>query len=299
MEIMRRIGLLGMPRIANYSNLKKMCFIVGTGRCGTTILAQLLNSHSKIVVPPELQILDKITDKNIKKCTPDVIVKLVDEYCPYRLQEYVDYKRYLMELRWPLSSPTDFWGGLFDYICREFGKEIFIEQTPWHGLMLPMLKKMFPQMLVIHIIRDPRDVAISFIKSRWWGDISLDDAVYKWANIVSQISNFGKNIKNQYIELKYEDLVANASCELNKITNFIGVEYENAMLNLDNMINYRKYQVMNALPLQSVEYQKWYSSNSSTLFSDNVYGWKRKDEYNFDKCIPRVAKVVRRFGYEL
>ena len=34
-----------------------MNFIIGTGRCGTTMLAKILNAHSRICVPHELQLI--------------------------------------------------------------------------------------------------------------------------------------------------------------------------------------------------------------------------------------------------
>ena len=39
------------------SEVLNVAFIIGTGRCGTSMLGQMLNAHSEICVPPELQLI--------------------------------------------------------------------------------------------------------------------------------------------------------------------------------------------------------------------------------------------------
>lgn len=82
---------------------KQVAFIVGTGRCGTTILAQVLNAHSQICVPPELQFifqygpgerLEKFIANELQNRAKDFI-KLVRDFCPYQLEKYFNYKNTL------------------------------------------------------------------------------------------------------------------------------------------------------------------------------------------------------------
>jgi hypothetical protein len=76
----------------------------------------------------------------------------------------------------------------------------------------------------IHIIRDPRDIAISSIKLGWSGSYYYApdmwiDAERKWEEMQSTLSG------DAWIDLRYEDFVTNPKCELAKICEFLQVEY--------------------------------------------------------------------------
>ena len=73
-----------------------MFFIFGMPRSGTTLLAQCLNAHSKIVVPHETDfiipmafIFDRIRDEQVGR---NLIYELIvnSTYFPNSLEEYVD-----------------------------------------------------------------------------------------------------------------------------------------------------------------------------------------------------------------
>jgi len=281
------------------SFLKQICFIVGTGRCGSTILSRVLNSHSKIVVPPELQFIDKLSQYDISQIGPRDIVNIIEQYCPYRLDEFCNYKDYIFSLKYPQESLGELLKGLFNSICRLYNKETFIEQTPWHSMHLEMLVNLFPDMKIIHLVRDPRDVVISFMKSKWWGEISPKEGLNKWAEIVNAVNVFSEKKGMDILEIRYEDLVVNPEYELSRLLLALGLKFEKNIMNPSMLVDYRKYQKTNTLSLQSNEYLEWRSDNQRNLFFDaNVYGWKNKAEYDFGKYICNIKSIMERYGYD-
>ena len=52
-------------------------------------------------------------------------------------------------------------------MARQQGVERWADCTPDHLLYLAEIKKAIPEALVIHILRDGRDVALSLDKQRW------------------------------------------------------------------------------------------------------------------------------------
>ena len=54
-------------------------------------------------------------------------------------------------------------------IARNQGVERRAEKTPRHLLYIPQIKETIPDALIIHIIRDGRDVAASMSRMRWGG----------------------------------------------------------------------------------------------------------------------------------
>jgi hypothetical protein len=119
-------------------------FIIGTGRCGTTLLAKMLNAHSEICVPHELQILfeeggngkrlrEVFESGDHARYEAEDYIKLIQERCPYRFQEYFDYGGFFRKRVYPESSFDKLATDLFTEVAQSRGKSYFIEQTPWYG----------------------------------------------------------------------------------------------------------------------------------------------------------------------
>jgi Sulfotransferase family len=68
----------------------------------------------------------------------------------------------------------------YSEIATAKGKRVCIEQTPWYGLGIDILDQLYPDARYIHMVRDGRDVAISFARTPWWTkDIGANLA--RWA----------------------------------------------------------------------------------------------------------------------
>lgn len=278
---------------------KRLGFIVGSGRCGTTILSSLLNSHSKIVVPPELQFIDKLYNQQISQLNCEGFISIIRQFCPYNLEQFYNYRDYFNQLQYPQTNLSQVLYGLFYEISKKYNKEIFIEQTPWHGQHLPMLDELFPDCKVVHLVRDPRDVVISFIRSKWWGDITIKDGLSRWANIVNFIHDYGLKHPEKFIEIRYEDLVQQSKTELLKIMDLLQINFEEEMLDPGNLIDYRQFQKLNTLKLQSKEYVNWHSEDKKEVFfKDNVYGWQKNTEYTFDGLLDEIMPTMELFNYK-
>lgn len=288
--------------------MKQIGFIVGTGRCGTTILAQVLNSHSRICVPHELQIVlsigngDRLYEKYIngelKGYRADDFIRLIEKCCPYYFERYFDYISHFRNLSYPQSDIRKILTGLFDHICFDNKKEVFMEQTPWYGQRLDTLHELFPRMKVVHLIRDGRDVALSFMRTPWWPNDILQN-LYRWNEEVNNICAFGLSHPEDYIELRYEDLVESPEKNLRAALKLINLEFEPGMLMSRNLIEYRAYLREDSLPYQSAEYIAWHKAKEkSVFFPGSKYSWKSYKDYDFVSIPDTIKETLVRFGYE-
>ena len=72
---------------------------------------------------------------------------------------------------------------------------------------LETILELFPDTRFVHIIRDGRDVAASAMRKSW---LSFEAGLQQWRRSVDRGSSFGRRLPpGQYLELRYEDLVAN------------------------------------------------------------------------------------------
>ena len=126
----------------------------------------------------------------------------------------------------------DFLRIVMEGIARAQGMQRWAENTPEGILHLPLIKRLIPEALVIHIIRDGRDVAMSLSNVRYlrpfpWQDrIGLPGAGIYWEWIVQQGRGYGRHLGSGYMEVHFEDLVTAPRETLKTIGSFIDQELD-------------------------------------------------------------------------
>jgi len=122
---------------------------------------------------------------------------------------------------------ADFLRILMETIARKQGVERWAESTPLHLLYLPQIKRLFPNALVIHIIRDGRDVTVSLNKINWIKPLPWDKkrkllapALF-WRWITGKGRKYGRRLGGDYMEVHFEDVVQKPQETLARIAAFI------------------------------------------------------------------------------
>jgi hypothetical protein len=124
----------------------------------------------------------------------------------------------------------DFLRIFMDEIARVQGMQRWAENTPEGIFHLPLIKRLIPDALVVHIIRDGRDVAMSLSNVRYvrplpWQDrMSLTGAGIYWEWIVEHGRRYGRQLGPDYMEVHFEDLIAAPQETLRTIGGFIAHE---------------------------------------------------------------------------
>lgn len=93
-----------------------------------------------------------------------------------------------------------------------------------------------PTVSVVHLLRDPRDVARSYVGMGWHGNPYC--AVENWIETEEQWSSVSGKLVTEAIELRYEELVADPKGQLDRICASIGVAYEPTMLSYPERSTY-------------------------------------------------------------
>ncbi len=298
----------------NVSNtyVRRKCdffFIIGTGRSGTTLMAQVMNAHSQICVPAELQIAFEVsnngarlaeifeTKKNLRFQAADYI-KLIQDRCPHNLSDYYDYHAFFNRLHYPIRSLQWLLTELYTDIAYSQGKSIFAEQTPWYGQNIKLLSQLFPHAKFVHMIRDGRDVAISFTRTPWWHkDVNLN--LERWAREVNKTEEDASLLlKQNMLTIRYEDFVSTPERVIKKVCDFLNLTFEKTMLDLEFHTDYSQLEKHDIDSVSSPVYQEWKKKKKSAFFSESVYGWKTNKDVDFSNISRPVARLLERFGYD-
>jgi Sulfotransferase family len=234
-------------------------FLGGAAKSGTTLLLSLLDGHPKLVVLPEqTHFLDKLPNFSSLKSSAAKARWLVAEsnlrlLGQGRVETHGETK----------ASIRDYTG--FDYsgfvrLADEFANEprlndslIFsevvrayaiakgsdwqncirwVEKTPGNEIRADELFKLYPEARLLQVVRDPRAVFASrktrLIKT-FGHHTKAHRLVREWNESSRQIRKLEKRTDN-YLLVRYEDIVQNTTRTLEKISQFIGIELLPVML---------------------------------------------------------------------
>jgi hypothetical protein len=210
-------------------------FVVGAGRSGTTLLSLMLDTHSRIAIPHESHFFIPYYEKRaafgnlnclegrrvlIKSILGESFIRIWDQQITL---EEIDLDRC-----GSLEGAID---QIYSAYARRFGKDIWGDKTPAYTTEVDALNDMFPTSRFIHIVRDGRDVALSVMRQTW-GSKNFIVAMQYWTQTVTLARKMLRMLpKTRFIELRYEDLIANPERELHTLTDFLGLPYEPDMVN--------------------------------------------------------------------
>jgi hypothetical protein len=121
----------------------------------------------------------------------------------------------------------DFLRIVMNEVARVQGVERWADSTPTNLPHMLRIHADFPGAQFLHIIRDPRDVALSLEKRKWsrplpWDkDKALLAAGLYWKWIVRKGREYGARLSPAYLEVRYESLVQNPREVLGQIGKFL------------------------------------------------------------------------------
>ena len=187
-------------------------FVVGCQRSGTTLVRLLLDSHSRISCGPETRYLEDLQ-------------RVVGPDWP-RLERFG-----LTRQEW-LDRIADFFGGIHAEYARRRGKVRWADKSPRYALVLGFVLEVFPDAQVVHVVRDGRDVCVSHRERfGYWAALR---ATAKWPHYVRTVRAAAAGLPpEQYHEVRYEELVRDQEATVRRLTDFLGEQFEPAMLRID------------------------------------------------------------------
>jgi O-antigen/teichoic acid export membrane protein len=117
--------------------------------------------------------------------------------------------------------------------ANERHARIWGEKTPGHALWLPQIRALFPRARVLFMVRDPRDVLVSY-DDRWNRGRRDTDYLISTAALLKfylvQLLYHPAFPPEQVHWVKYESLTAQPAAELEQICGFLGIDFEPSML---------------------------------------------------------------------
>ncbi|HYV35824.1 MAG TPA: sulfotransferase [Gemmataceae bacterium] len=236
------------------NNSEVPVFVIGMPRSGTTLVGQILSSHSSVLGAGELRDLGLMVSSNARPNEPfgDCVAHLAKESGP-KLREISE--RYLSRL-----SKL---GGSAQRV---------IDKMPDNFLLLGLIARMYPHARIIHCRRDPLDVCLSCYFQNFGGVVyswSLEDLGLYYREYERLMAHWHHVLPLQVYDVRYEDLVARQEQVSRELVAFCGLKWEDRCLEFHK--NPRPVKTASALqvrrPMYTSSLARWkhYSAHLEPL----------------------------------
>lgn len=248
------------------SSSKKLIFVVGFPRSGSTLLERVLDSHSKISGTGEDSIfngmLDEIRNAIIEASmqqSPIVIKNVVDHYA--NKVEHLVMQRWLEIER----------NGKGDKDNEQAEIPVhFVDKMLTNYANIGFIHLLFPRALILHIIREPMDTLFSCYKHEfppgnldYTSDFHSLSHMYK--NYRDIMTHWDAILPGRVIHIKYEDMVDNLRSISEEMMSSTDLEFEDDMLEF-----YNKKQAVNTH--SSIQVRKG-------VYKESINSWKKYEQY--------------------
>ena len=216
-DLIKRLENTKLPLNEASNNDNKMIFIIGLPRSGTSLVEQILASHSKVYGGGELTILELLIKKNLTK---------ENKFEKDKLENINNLKT--------INS-------VFHKHIKRFyneDKSIFTDKTPQNFMWIGIIKSVFPNAKFVHCERNPKDNCFSIYKNLFDGDINwsynTDTIVQYYKHYKKVMSYWIKDYASSIYTVKYENLISNSEAKIRELLNFCDINFEQSCIEFYN-----------------------------------------------------------------
>lgn len=241
-------------------------FVVGFPRSGTTLVEQVLASHSRVHGAGELGLASHLFDSLPRllnqPLSPFACLPLLNASSLHAIaQHYLDRLRQL-----------------------DASAERIIDKLPDHYLDLGWIVLLFPRARIIHCRRDLRDVALScwltdFNQIRWASQV--EHLVARLKDYQRVMAHWRRVLPVPVYEVDYEAMVADLEGTARGLVSFLGLEWEPACLEY-----YRSRRPVTSASLVQVR---------QPIYASSIGRWQRYQPYLAD-LFDRLQDLSRPLG---
>lgn len=207
-------------------------FVLGAPRSGTTLVSSLLHAHPSIAISPETHFLNQTLQDHrwagrAERQSDDSLwhrwtsserfghlgltVEQARAECPADQQ----------------SNPRQVFESTMRAYARQMGKKRWGEKTPMHTEYIDVLQDWFPDARFIFVVRDPRAMVASALKTPWGSKRRIEF----WADYWSRaIASFDRYQNDHTMLVTYEQLVKDTESTLRAICEHLGEPYDHQMI---------------------------------------------------------------------
>jgi hypothetical protein len=174
---------------------------------------------------------------------------------------------------------------------KPVGGRLLIDKNPILTFLIAPFIRIFPETKFLVALRDPRDVVLScFMQSLSLNQsaaafLTLEGAVEDYAALMTMWTTLRPIIKNPWLEVRYEDMVADLESVARRTLDFLGVPWDVRVLGFDEHAR------------QKVVRSPTYADVTQPVYKRAVGRWRNYQKY-LEPHLAKLEPFVKAFGYE-
>ena len=197
------------------SNKKKIIFILGMPRSGTSLVEQIISNHKNVYGGGEIPILGQVFYEKFKNNNQ---LNKNNEISTNYYNELIDIqKKYIEQIS-----------------IIDNSQKVFTDKAPLNFRWIGFILSLFPNSKIIHCKRNKIDNCWSIYKNNFAGSLNfsynLEDLGF-FHNLYEELMSFWNNkFKDKIYNLSYEDLVNNPDAQIKLLIKFCGLDWDPSCL---------------------------------------------------------------------
>jgi len=256
-----------------YCDKKSPVFFVGFPRSGTTLIDQILSTHSDISVIEEKPVLRSIIDSLTKKYKSHPSKKLSsmtkDDKEIYRSKYYE----------------------LLHLYAKGKNTNTIVDKLPLNIVHISLILELFPNAKIIVALRHPIDCSLSCFFQRFRYNesmanfLTMEDATNFYSKIMGHYLKVIDSYEKKIHTVRYEDLVDNLETEARALLEYLEVDWEPSVMSYHEMAS--KRGIINTPS---------YSQVTQPIYTSSTARWKNY-ENEVKEYMPKLQRFIDAFGY--
>ena len=254
----------------------RLALLAGHPRSGTTLLEQVLDTHPDMVSAEETEIFKHDAYIPLMRGQPDdtAMYAALAAATPGTLQ--TARQHYFRSMELSLGQPI--------------AGRLLIDKNPTYTFLIPALARIFPEMKFLIALRDPRDVVLScFMQNLPFNQVgaaclTLTGTTEEYTALMGTWQTIAPRLRNPYLEVRYEDMVADLESVARKTLDFLGVTWDAHVLGFDEHAR------------QKTVRSPTYADVTQPVYKHALGRWRNYQKY-LEPHLEKLEPFIKAFGY--
>jgi tetratricopeptide (TPR) repeat protein len=194
-------------------------FVLGMPRAGSTLVEQILASHSQVEATLELPVLGNI----VRDLSLSRLLVTADAY-PECLNDFTSAKLAALGARY-LDDAAAY---------RKTERPHFVDKRPWNWLDAGLIDMILPHAKIIDIRREPMAACFAMYKQMLANDATFsndfNDLADYYTQYVAMMAHYDRVMPGRVHFLAYERLVEDTEAEIRRLLDYCGLPFEESCL---------------------------------------------------------------------
>lgn len=270
-----RANISLLPQASLRTDVPQPVFIMGFPRSGTTLIEQVLASHSAVRAGGELSFATELRQFSLQQFAGP-------EPFPENLA-----RTWTADNRWAATLFRDYYLARAEqYGLLAPGKRYFTDKMPFNEIWLPLVRMAFPHAKIVRVLRHPLDVCVSMLANNMTHGFNcgyrIEDIVHHLLAVSDLDGHYARELATDELQLQYERFVAEQRDQTARLLGHLGLEIEPACLSF--------YENPRYAPTPS------YAQVTQQL-NDRSIGRHRRYAQQLAPFMPRLQPLVAARGY--